>query len=292
MPRRRGKQQRRTRRQPPSPGPAICSPFASARRNGQGRSCLPSPVRQRITSTLRVKHGGAKETSCQANDERCLVEQSQLPYREKKELLQTYFRPAQPAGWKEDPDMWLNSDDIQTVMKQYEKAYPNFRFLGVVPIDFSAPDPYKQGPKQCMYNQFCEVNLEEERQKGRTILGAVFNLDPHNKSGSHWIALAIDLVKHRVYYFDSYGIAPPPQIARFMRYLTLQDPKLRLESNGRRFQFSQTECGMYSLYFIIRMIAGESFHKFCRNPIDDKWMLEFRKVLFDPNASSSSESSA
>jgi Ulp1 family protease len=110
-------------------------------------------------------------------------------------------------------------------------------------------------------------------------------LDPHYKDGSHWVALAIDLKRTCVYYFDSYGMAPPDQVARFMKYLTLQEPKLRLESNGRRFQYSHTECGMYSMYFIIRMIAGASFKKFCKHPISDKWMLEFRKVLFDANAS-------
>ncbi len=198
--------------------------------------------------------------------------------------METYFRPAMPEEWKSDPDMWLNSDDIGNVMKQYERAYPEFKFLGVVPIDFSAPDPYQPDKKKCMNDQFCHVDLAEERKKGRKILGAVFNLDPHYKGGSHWVALAIDLPRNCVYYFDSYGMAPPPQVARFMRYLTLQEPKLNLQSNGRRFQYSDSECGMYSMYFLIRMIAGESFRKFCKKRIADKYMLEFRKVLFDPKA--------
>ncbi len=190
-----------------------------------------------------------------------------------------------PSAWKKDPDMWLNSDDIQAVMKQYEKACPEFRFLGVVPIDFSAPDPYAQssGPK-CMNDQFCHVDVAAERAAGKKILGAIFNLDPHYKGGSHWVGLAIDLQRTKVYYFDSYGMPPPPQVARFMRYLTLQDKQFVLESNGRRFQYSDTECGMYSLYFLIRMIQGADFKKFVRNPIADKWMLKFRKVLFDSEA--------
>lgn len=54
-----------------------------------------------------------------------------------------------------------------------------------------------------MNDQFCHVNLAEERAKGRRILGAIFNLDPHYKDGSHWVALAIDLPRNAVYYFDS-----------------------------------------------------------------------------------------
>jgi len=263
---------------------------------------------QKLTKGTAKKHGGsseflhgnnltkealAKELGCDPSDERCLIEKSFLSHREKKALLQSFFRPKMPDAWKQDPDMWLNSDDIANVMSQYEKAYKEFKFLGVVPIDFSAPNPYGSGSdsgsgsgsnKQCMNPQFCTVNIQEERATGRKLLGAVFNLDPHYKGGSHWVALAIDLTHNCVYYFDSYGMAPPKQVTHYMRYLTIQEPKLRLERNGRRFQYSKTECGMYSMYFLIRMIAGESFKKFCKTPVSDKKMLEFRKVLFDPNA--------
>jgi hypothetical protein len=265
---------------PPSPGPERCSPYAVTRRNS--KSCVPQSIMKRVVSR-NTRRGGGKE--CSKNNTRCIVETSDLNQNEKKEILNTYFRPAMPQGWKRDPDMWLNSDDIQVVMKQYEKACPEFRFLGVVPIDFSAPDPYTQssGPK-CMNDQFCHVDVAAERAAGKKILGAIFNLDPHYKGGSHWVGLAIDLQRNKVYYFDSYGMPPPSQVARFMRYLTLQDKRFVLESNGRRFQYSDTECGMYSMYFIIRMIQGANFKNFVRNPISDKWMLKFRKVLFDPDA--------
>lgn len=295
MPRRGGKHKtRRAERSPPPPGPRQCSPLASTRRNGS--TCLPKKVLEKLvtqkqggSSTIQSSESHlvetlAKELGCSMSDGRCLIEKSLLTHREKKALLETYFRPAMPGEWKSDPDMWLNSDDIANVMKQYENAYPEFKFLGVVPIDFSAPDPYHKDVKKCMNDQFCHVDLVEERAHGRKILGAVFNLDPHYKGGSHWVGLAIDLVRKYVYYFDSYGMPPPPQVARFMRYLTFQEPQLTLQSNGRRFQYSDSECGMYSMYFLIRMIAGESFRKFCKKRIADKYMLEFRKVLFDPKA--------
>ena len=289
--------QKKTRRthSPPSPGPAVCSPLSTRQtRRNSATKCLPEKVISKVASAGRhgsASGGGvqsslealAKELGCKSDDERCIVEKSLLSAREKKALLDAYFRPEMPKEWKNDPDMWLSSEDISAVMKQYEKAYPEFKFLGVVPIDFSAPDPYvKNQPKKCMNDQFCHVDLAAEKAAGRRILGAVFNLDPHYKNGSHWVAMAIDLARDCSYYFDSYGMAPPEQVARFMRYLTTQNPKLRLERNGRRFQYSDSECGMYSMYFLIRMIAGESFKKFCKKRVADKYMLEFRKVLFDP----------
>lgn len=287
---RKQKKHHRSKNIPPSPGPTVCSPVsevASTRRKSKNhRSCLPNSVLEKVK----------KNPLCEETNERCLIEKSNLGYREKKKLLNTYFRPLMPKEWKKKPDMWLNSDDISNVMKQYEIAYKHFRFMGVVPIDFSAPSPYQTIPsvgstatsttteKKCMNQQFCTVNLKEERAAGHTLLGAIFNLDPHYLSGSHWVGLAIDLKQNYVYYFDSYGLPPPQQIAHYMRYLTIQEPKLELQSNGRRFQYSNTECGMYSMYFLIRMIQGESFKKFCKTSISDKWMLKFRKVLFDPSA--------
>jgi hypothetical protein len=235
--------------------------------------------------TRQLQEQIAKELGCAMNDERCILEKSALSVKEKKAILNTYFRPKMPDEWKSDPDAWLSSDDIEIVMKQYEKAYDDFKFIGVVPIDFSAPSPYTNAnEKKCMNDQFCHVDIQQEKKQGRRILGAIFNLDPHYKDGSHWVALAIDLKRNCVYYFDSYGMEPPVQVARFMRYLTLQEPQMRLESNGRRFQYGNSECGMYSMYFIIRMIEGETFKKFCKNPIADKHMLHFRKILFDSNA--------
>jgi hypothetical protein len=46
------------------------------------------------------------------------------------------------------------------------------------------------------------VDLKAERAAGKTVLGAVFNLDPHYKGGSHWVALAINLQKNMVYYLQ------------------------------------------------------------------------------------------
>ena len=273
---------RKGKHSPKQPGLATCSPLSTARR--AGATCLPEPVLRKVKSRRQRDYRGGQV--CSETDGRCLVEHSDLPAEEKKTLLTTWFRPGQPKEWKEKPDTWLTSEDIHAALKQVEAAEPCFKFIGVVPIDFAAPDPYAQGVKKCMNPEFCHVDLEEERKRGKTILGAVFNLDPHYEGGSHWVALAIDLRRHKAYYFDSYGMKPPEQVAKYMRYLTTMDSSLRLESNGRRFQYSDTECGMYSMYFLWCMVQGESFKTFCKNPIADKWMYKFRNIFFDPNAPS------
>jgi hypothetical protein len=265
---------------PPKPGNPVCAPSSAAStRRKSNHSCLPKTILNTLKKTLKGS------TGCKTTNQRCLIEKSNLPNSKKKELLATYFRPVMPSEWIKKPNTWLNSDDIAMVMKQYEAAYPTFRFIGVVPIDFSSADPsfLPSGQKRCRNQEFCTINLAEEKAAGRTLLGAIFNLDPHDKPGSHWVALAIDLRKSRIYYFDSVGMKPTKQVEHYMKYFTLQDSSLRLQSCGRKFQYGNTECGMYSMYFLIRMIDQVPFEIFCRNPISDKWMLKFRKILFDPN---------
>jgi len=265
----------------PSPGESVCHPRISMTRKNTNSSlsrnkgkCLDIETRETLGNTAK----------CKANDEICMIDNSSLSSSQKESIKKKFFRPKMPYAWKKKPDTWLNNGDIEAVMKQYEEAYPFFKFMGVAPIDFSAPDPYIENngsdltDGKCVVDSFCRVNLKEMKSKGKTIIGTVFNLDPHYKGGSHWVSLVI--TEEGVYYFDSYGYKPPEQIARFMRSLILQNPSLKLGFCKRRFQYRNTECGMYSLYFIIRMITGTPFKEFCKHSIPDAVMLKFRKVLF------------
>ena len=196
-----------------------------------------------------------------------------------------YLRPKYPTEWLKKEDTWLDNFQIAEVMKQYEVAYPWFRFMGALPIDFSAPDPYlpDKTKKQCMHPEICSLDLKQEYAKGIRGIGFVFNLDPHFKGGSHWVGLYIninDIQNPVVGYSDSYGFKPPALIARLMKALRLQTPNATLAYNARRFQNSSTECGMYSMYFIICMIAGIPFKQFVKDKVPDRFMLDLRKILF------------
>jgi len=111
----------------------------------------------------------------------------------------------------------------------------------------------------------------------------IFNLDPHFKGGSHWVGLYIDLKKKNkpfIAYFDSYGYKTPPLIARLMRSFKLQIKGCELGFNARRFQYGNSECGMFSMYFIICMMHGISFRDFCKDSVKDDFMLNLRQILF------------
>ncbi len=276
----------------PTPGPSQCHP---GNKEYGAHGCLPLKVLLAAASKLGISSSGraadlrsALEDHLQLESpvgERSFLMKLPLPDAEKTALAKKYLRPAAPAGWKSDPDMWLNTNDIANVLNQYEEAYPDFEFMGPFPIDFAAPDPYVQpvhggGQKKCLMNEICELRVTKALSNGTKGIGIVYNLDPHFKSGSHWVANYIDIPGHACYYFDSYGIKPPEQVERFMKWLTTQDPKMKLEYNARKLQTKNTECGVYCIYFIARMLLGDKFKEFTHRNPNDQDMLDLRDWVF------------
>ena len=272
----------------PSPGPRQCHPSVGFHRPAYG--CLPPVILNTIAKKSGVSVKGKLpeeirrdlEHKLQVSEgkEHSFLAAAPLTPNERSQYEKQYLRPQMPDNWKKDPDQWLDSTNIERVMKQYEEMDPKFEFMGPFPIDFAAPDPYKGGGSKCLIQEMCSMRITESLKKGIQKIGIIYNLDPHYKGGSHWIANFIDIPAHQCYYFDSYGMKPPKQIETFMKWLTTQDSSLRLAFNARRFQFNGSECGMYCLYFIIQMLAGDNFKKFCRRAPRDSAMLDLRDWLF------------
>lgn len=242
--------------------------------------CIPNTVYSKLSKILHTSDV-FKAVGCNDGEENCLINKAPLNDNEKSAIRSSYLRPMYPTSWEKDPDMWLDNFNIGDVMKQYTVTYPWFSFLGILPIDFSAPSLTRKD--KCLYSESCELNIKNEYKKGIRGIGIIFNLDPHYKGGSHWVALYINLhniKKPFIGYFDSYGYKPPPLIGRFMRSMLLQVPTCTLGFNGRQFQFGNSECGMFSMYYIICMIRGISFKEFCKDSVNDDYMLQLRHVLF------------
>jgi hypothetical protein len=270
------------------PGPNQCHPRVGFQKHG---GCLPLSVLEGVArrAGIQMSGGGGKDQLLQRlgkhlgvdpRNQRSLLNALPIGQQEKEQLARQWLRPAMPEAWKNDPDMWLDSNNIRDVMKQYEEANSKFKFLGPFPIDFAAKDPYEKGKDKCLIGEMCTLDLDGPEMQGKEHIGIVYNLDPHYKNGSHWVANYINIPKKTCYYFDSYGMKPPRQVYKFMQWLGIQEPEIQLGWNGRRFQYSDSECGMYSMYFIDRMTAGEPFLKFCRRAPPDRFMLDMRDWMF------------
>jgi hypothetical protein len=65
-------------------------------------------------------------------------------------------------------------------------------------------------------------------------------------------------------------------VATFMKWLTTQDSKMKLQYNKRKLQNSNTECGMYCIYVITRLLEGDEFLDITRRKPKDEFMIDMR----------------
>lgn len=239
----------------------------------------------KITATIpqEIHSQLAAQLSNTCNKESCWLRQKN-DFGEVSELNDS-FSPKSPDGWKKNPNEWLSSIEITNVMKQYEKAYPCFDFIGPSPIDFDKRKLYGQ----CVWEELCNFNLKTQIMHGKTKIGISFNTDPHDKPGQHWISLFINLKKNQIFFFDSAGDKAPREIDVFVKRVQkqaaeLQPPrKLMYDSNaGVEHQYGNTECGMYSLYFIAFMLEDKLTKEYLKTHIlTDEYISKYRGVFFN-----------
>lgn len=198
----------------------------------------------------------------------------------KKKIIKKIFRPFSPKSWNTKPFEWLSSVDIEKVMKQYEKAKKNFVFLGPSPIDFDELDKAFVGG--CVYEPLCKFDLNNylNNKPKKNKIGIIFNLDPHTKSGSHWVALFINLVENYIFYFDSNGVKIPKKI-KILKDRIVEQAKqfnidLKFYENNIEHQLKDGQCGMYCLYFIIELLQERKTPEDFKKRIPDNLMKDYR----------------
>jgi hypothetical protein len=234
---------------------------------------IPAAIRDKDTLWKELRRRMKKELHCES--EYCAIQELGSVADQKVAL--NYFRPPKPEEWEKKPTEWHDTSSIARVMEQYEDAFPHFEFIGPVPIDFDSKLPGGFG--QCVVNELCSLNLDEMRKRGERSIGVVFNLDPHDRPGSHWVCAYIDLIKSAAYYYDSYGYEPCREIRRFLRRCREQGCK-DIFWNDIRHQRKSSECGTYCMFVIISLLKGRSFADICKNRVDDDTMNSFRDLLY------------
>jgi len=189
-----------------------------------------------------------------------------------KEMKEFTFRPEMPTEWIKNKYEWLSTTDIQEVMVQYEKQYDNFRFFGPVPVDC---------PKD-IYCELTDLDIQKLKSKGVDYIGVVFNLDRHDQSGSHWVALYIDIPQSLITYYDSTASEPPEYIKYFINMIGIKLGKHSYEYNKKRHQYGGSECGMYSMNFIIERLKGKTLKDIESKQITDREVNLLRNYLYRP----------
>lgn len=272
----------------------------SKKANNLGANINITDNKKELVSQL-TKYFSSKN-SCKSQT--CWLRTELVKSMNDEDIEENTFRPVGPKKKYE----WLSTTHINDVVSQYEEKYNDFIFLGALPNDF----------EELPFLGLSNINFDDYLNKGKNKLGMVINLDTHNQSGSHWVALFIDLLNYKLYYFDSVGKKPGKRIKKFNnkivnfmykkkygdelnvnkilalinniddetrknKYYTLLKNKLKsfdIRFNPIQHQKANTECGVYSINFILRLAKNESFNTIISNITDDEEMNKCRKVYF------------
>jgi hypothetical protein len=192
-------------------------------------------------------------------------------------------RPKAPKEWALNRYEWLSSDDIKAVEDNYVELFPDYYAVDPVPIDFDL----KSETNACIVSTLCSMKLPALYKTGKQRIGIVFNTDPHDGPGEHWVAVFCDIRPEleyaRITYFDSYAQQPEKEIQTLMKRWKKQwdatgihKNGMKLSYNSTRHQFKDSECGMYCLYFHYACLMGIPMNK----TIPDDVVNSFRNLLF------------
>ena len=214
----------------------------------------------------------------------------------KEDIIKNTFRPEGPKKKYE----WLSTSDINDVVTQYQEKHQDFLFLGALPADFDELEVLG----------ISSLDFSELEQEKKHKIGIVINLDVHTQGGSHWVALYTDLKKGQIYYFDSFAKKPYIRTKKFINRIVKYIYKKKynkefninafikkITSNGEttylnklkdfdiryntvQHQFNNSECGVYSINFIVRLVGGESFDEITQNITKDNEMNKCRTKYF------------
>lgn len=189
------------------------------------------------------------------------------------QVLKTRFKPKGPYN----SDNWLDNFNIDDVLRQNMKKYKKFYAIPYQMIDFAEKK-----------TELATINISDQLNHYDT-MAVVVNTDVSSGKGKHWFAIFMDFRQspYQLEFFNSSGNLPPYQIQTW-----LNKTKRDLERLGKKvdiiivspdeIQKSDTECGVFSLWFILSRLQNISVSKF-RNinmGSSDEKMIEFRKGLF------------
>lgn len=187
------------------------------------------------------------------DNDHCITQQefmNKIISKTRKEIQKRYRHNGPKYGTN-----WLTTQDINNVLEKYEKIYPDFKFLGAVALNCNEID-------FCVLYNF---SFEDYAKKNINKIGIVYNLDKYGQPGSHWVSLYADLKNGHIYFCDSAGKVANKYIMnivdKFQQYCKDHNIKCTYKYNKNRHQHDNSECGVYSSNFIIRLLNGETFEQ-------------------------------
>lgn len=201
----------------------------------------------------------------------------------------------------------LNNFNIDETLQRWARVFPE---LYVYPFAMSDFDQTHESLDTIDAADAIEGHADLDLGSGAGVvrrpsacLACVLNTDTSRGRGKHWVAAFVDArprgsTPWTVEYFNSAGRPPFASIARWMEKTRASLTRLR-GGNAKKYgggavntvpvtdvdhQLGDTECGLFSLYYIRARLEGRLISFFQGDRITDETMTEFRKYVFRDRA--------
>ena len=203
----------------------------------------------------------------------------------------------------------LSNFNIDGTMRRWARKFDFFYPCPFAMMDFdSNGDLFGSLDVADVLSGRLEADLGEGRRRGRphSVLGCVLNTDTSRGPGKHWVAVFVDCraPPWSVEYFNSAGNPPSRAVTAWMERTRVRlgglwareapgagrdgagqsgaggAPPLSVAVTRVDHQQSQTECGLYALFYIRRRLEGTPFSFFFEQLVPDAAMTKFREHIF------------
>lgn len=198
----------------------------------------------------------------------------------------------------------LTNNNIDQTLKQWELKFKNFFAYNFNMRDYMAHS-FRKGEVLDTPDTLATVTFNDivahcgasAESSGKVCAACVINSDVYAGAGKHWMALFLDArdpSRATVEFFNSSGNAPAHEWVRWMEKMKSQIASWCAGHNitcasgfpaaikvcNIQHQESQTECGLYSLFYIWARLNNVPYKYFADFRVPDQHMFEFRQHLF------------
>ena len=202
-------------------------------------------------------------------------------------ILETRFKAEGPKN----STQLLSNFNIDNTLTRWALEFDFFFPCPFAMMDFdNTHEPFSivSIPDVYMGEYVMKLSGKHIKRKNKCF-GCIINTDISTGPGKHWTAAFVDMRSNvaSIEYFNSVANPPVKAITIWMERTKNDLMKSGLFSTVISIpvttidhQQDDTECGVYSLYYIRCRLEGKPYTFFQDKPISDKFMIEFRKYLF------------
>jgi len=229
-----------------------------------------------------------------------VVERKLMPARALEAELDLRFKAPGPR----DSLALLSNYNLDETLQRWARVFPEFFPCPFAMMDFDSNGDYLADadlPAILEGRADAELGPGVGRVRRRfSCFGCIVNTDSSRGPGKHWVAVFVDCrpppgEPWTVEYFNSAGRPPPKPMLGWMERTRARLAEYRAVSTrlgqpdcdvvsvpvtDMDHQESQTECGLYALFYVRRRLEGTPYTFFEQQLVPDAAMTAFRQHVF------------